>query len=74
MAMTISKTLSIVSISLLLSACGSDDSSDSDGMSAADTSIKDLMSTQADQTDLIAGKQIPSINSPIAQLGMKLFY
>ncbi len=74
MAITISKTLSMVSISLLLSACGSDDSNDSDGMSATDTSIKNLMSTQADQTDLTAGKQIPSINSPVAQLGMKLFY
>ena len=74
MAMTISKNLILVSISLLLSACGSDDSSDSDGMSEADTSIKNLISIQPDQTDLIAGKQIPSINSPVAQLGMKLFY
>jgi len=74
MAMTIPKTLSLISISLLLSACGSDDSSNSDGMSAADTSIKNLMNGQAGKIDLTADRQIPSINSPIAQLGMKLFY
>lgn len=75
--MKYSKTLGSVGLSALLvmgmTGCGSDNNTVT-STTAVDTSLSELIAKYALKGDPSIGKELPVINSPKAQLGMKLFF
>ena len=58
----------------LLSACGSDDDNNPESVTDNDKKLREILSQQQLSGDASAGRQLPAIEEPLAQLGMKLFF